>query len=620
MIQQRWMRKCLGLWALLGLAGCASWPGVWQGPDPLAWRSVASEREQFAVFREVMARPARVSALADHLQQGAARAAAQGHDGTSTPPEQATSVLWSLLRGLSSRARDAQVVDVPQGPGMRGERGGVDGATEQALQSLPTALGDAVRVQLLAMLQAQRWLDRALAEVPQEFTRQEVLSGRVDAVQLAHASARVDLPALGQGIQVLIDATAQLKAVVEALAQAQQLPAVRWQHQTEWGWVHVDTTGASQSYAPEDVWLWLKVGGDDRYGLDAFHGASDRRAVRVLLDTGGDDVYSSDAAGADAAAGVLGLGLLWDGQGHDRWQCSRWCQAAGLLGAGVLVNERGGQDEFKAQSQAQAHAVGGLALLASNMGGAGEGAFAQGHTVYTALNDAQGSAGPSGVAGLVDAVGDDRYELAPWPLVAASAQLPDRNSSMGQGAGRGWWGGAAGREGLRTAGGVGVLLDLQGNDHYRAQVFAQGAGYQEGLGVLVDGGGDNRFEAAWYALGAAAHGGAGILVASGGGDDVYRVSHVTSLGAGHDAALGWFEDRAGHDVYALSDVGFGVGLDGGVGVFIDTVGQNCFAVSGSLQRVRGQSIWLQRPERRKLREGLGVFRARESEGRCESSR
>lgn len=531
-----------------------------------------------------------------------------------------------MVRGLSARARDGHRLVSADQPHLALARTVLDAPTEQALRSLPWALGEALQVQLLAMQEAQHWLDGALDQVPEEFTRQALLSGRLDGAQVAHGAAKVDLPGLAQGMQVLIDATARLKAVVEALARAQQLPAVRWQHRTPWGWVHVDTTGASLSLAPEDVWLWLKVGGDDQYDLDAFHGPSDRRAVRVLLDTGGDDVYSATQAGADAAAGVLGLSVLWDGQGHDRWQCSRWCQGAGWLGAGVLVNEGGGQDEFSAQTQAQAYAVGGLALLASNMGVvmgvkgvSGSGDVADGNTVYSALSDAQGSAGPSGVALLVDAVGDDRYALAPLPLVAASAQLPDRNSSMGQGAGRGWWG-RSGHDALSTAGGVGVLVDLQGDDHYVAQVFAQGAGYHEGLGVLVDAGGRNRFEAAWYALGAAAHGAAGVMVASGSGDDVYSVSHVTALGAGHDAALGWFEDRGGHDVYALSDVGLGVGLEGGVGVFVDTQGHNCFAVGSGLQRVKGQSFWLSTKPRRQLREGVGVFRVGDLEERCESNR
>lgn len=620
MIWQRWFRWGLGLLAVLTLAGCASWPAVWRGPDPLAWARGATEGDQFAVFRELMANPGRASGWADHLQQGAVRAAALGPGGASASPDVAASELWSLVRGLSSRARDAHAVDQVQGAWLTGEPEAWDESTEQALRSLPVGLQEALRVQLLAMVQAQRWLDRALAQLPPELTRQNLLSERVAGVQVAQAAARVDLPALGQGMQVLIDATAHLRAVVMRLAQAQQLPAMRWQHKTVWGWVYVDTTGQSHSHAPEDVWLWLKVGGDDRYALEAFHGASDRRAVRVLVDTGGDDVYSAVDAGADAAVGVLGLSLMWDAQGHDRWVCSRWCQGAGWLGAGVLVNEGVGRDEFTAQTQAQAHAVGGLALLVSNMGREVRGAMAQGDTVFSALNDAQGSAGPSGVALLVDAVGNDRYDLAALPLVAASAQLPDRNSSMGQGAGRGWWGVVPGREAVSTAGGVGVLVDLQGDDHYSAQVFAQGAGYHEGLGFLVDAGGNNRFVAAWYAMGAAAHGGAGVLVASGSGDDVYRVSHVTSLGAGHDAALGWFEDRAGHDVYAISDVGLGVGLDAGVGVFMDMHGHNCMAVSGSQKRVKGQSIWLLSPERRKLRAGWGVFKAMTSEKPCESNR
>jgi hypothetical protein len=263
---------------------------------------------------------------------------------------------------------------------------------------------------------------------------------------------------------------------------------------------------------------------------------------------------------------------------------------------------------LEAQTQAQAFALGGLAFLASVGTDPTEAikGSAQEATRYAALSDAQGSAGPSGVALLLDTQGDDHYSLSALPLVAPSAQLPERNRSTGQGMGRGWRLLQDGRAVLATAGGVGVLIDLQGNDHYSAQVFAQGAGYHEGLGLLIDGGGHNTHEAAWYALGAAAHGGAGVFVASGVGNDVYRISHVTALGAGHDASVGWFEDRGGNDHYSLGDMGLGIGSDGGSGFFLDRGGADCFEGQAAHARVQGRRVWLQHPPR--LRAGVAVFR------------
>jgi hypothetical protein len=165
-----------------------------------------------------------------------------------------------------------------------------------------------------------------------------------------------------------------------------------------------------------------------------------------------------------------------------------------------------------------------------------------GDDAMTALTHAQGSAGPLGAAWLINEAGNDRYVLGNARLVQASSQLPERNASMGQGAGRGW----RGREGAPdTPGGVGLLVDLAGDDHYTAQVFAQGVGFQQGMGVLVDAGGNNHHSAAWYALGAAAHQAVGVFWASGAGSDVYEVSHSSALGAATDRSVGWFEKSKG---------------------------------------------------------------------------
>ena len=592
------VRLCC-VWAGLALAGCAHFGAPWAGPEPLAWRFDGTAAEQFNAYRALMTRPGRASAWADELQ-----AAAQGADAQAAT---ALPALWALLQGLSTRERDRP--HPAAGSVAIGVQGDGRGASSPAalLAPLPAVLRAPVQAQLQAMLGAQQTLTHALRHLPPELRRDALLRDDADALQIARLAPQVDLPALGAAMHTVIDATAQLRATLGRLEREGQLPRLLWRHHTPQGWVHVDTTGESRDEAPQDVWLWVKVGGDDRYRLDQFHGAGGHQrapAVRVLLDTDGDDEYESTVAGGDASAGVLGLSLHWDGGGRDAWRCTRWCQGAALLGAAALVNEGAAADHLRAQTQAQAHAVGGLALLASNTRRVIEGSAA---THYEALSDAQASAGPSGVALLVDAHGDDRYSLAARPLVAPSSQLPERNRSMGQGAGRGWRFIDSGQDVLETAGGIGVLIDLQGDDDYSAQVFAQGAGYQQGLGALIDARGSNRHHAAWYALGAAAHGGAGVFVASGAGDDDYRVSHVTALGAGHDFALGWFEDRGGNDRYAIGDVGLGVSSDRGSGVFIDTAGRNCVRIDGPQRRVMGHRFLSQPAIASAARAGSAVF-------------
>ena len=253
------------------------------------------------------------------------------------------------------------------------------------------------------------------------------------------------------------------------------------------------------------------------------------------MDLRGNDTYISEHEGADPSVGFLGLGLLWDGDGRNQYSGTWLAQGAALMGAGVLVDaSRTGAagSQMEATGHAQAFALDGLALL---MAGDGDDAM-------TALTHAQGSAGPLGAAWLINTAGNDRYVLGNARVVQASSQLPERNASMGQGAGRGW----RGRDGAAdTPGGVGLLVDLAGDDHYTAQVFAQGVGFQQGMGVLVDAGGNNHHTAAWYALGAAAHQAVGVFWASGAGADVYEVSHSSGLGAATDKSVGWFEKSKG---------------------------------------------------------------------------
>jgi hypothetical protein len=186
---------------------------------------------------------------------------------------------------------------------------------------------------------------------------------------------------------------------------------------------------------------------------------------------------------------------------------------------------------------------------------------------------------------LVDTGGNDRYTLNNVPLVRPSPQLPDRNTSMGQGAGYGMRGDFF--DGRSTAGGIGLLLDLAGNDHYEAQVFAQGVGYSEGLGMLLDDGGNDRFESAWYAMGAGVHYAAGILLKRGVGNDVYRSTHEMALGSANDLSVGVFVDEGGHDEYTVGQLSLGHAHANGTGIFVDGAGNDRYTVMSATCRALG---------------------------------
>ncbi len=109
--------------------------------------------------------------------------------------------------------------------------------------------------------------------------------------------------------------------------------------------------------------------------------------------------------------------------------------------------------------------------------------------------------------------------------------------------------------------GVGLLLDLAGNDVYTGARFTQGSGLL-GVGLLADLAGDDLYLAREYAQGAALWG-LGLLLDES-GDDQYRAT-LLAQGMGGPKGLGLLLDRAGEDRYHAS--GHHPGTYGSEGIF-----------------------------------------------------
>lgn len=446
---------------------------------------------------------------------------------------------------------------------------------------LPAPLRDEIARMLAAVARAEHFRQRAFAAFPPSATPALLIRQAIDgdlqpfeAPDFRDLIMKVDKEALYAGMLELTEATERLTRFL----LAGPLPAAKLRFATALGDVLIDTGTRDDTHEVGDLVLLIDMGGDDHY---RFQPCSTSARIGIVIDAAGNDHYLATATAAGAAAAVLGYSLLWDGGGNDLYGPSplsagasaepvatneRLTQAAALFGAALLV-DAGGDDRYRALSHAQGWALGGTAVLLDRSG----------NDDFHALAFAQGSASAQGVALLVDRNGNDRYTLAATPLVLPSSQLPERNLSMGQGAAMGHAG--AGGDGRSLAGGIGALFDFSGDDHYHAQLFAQGAGYHEGLGILFDGGGSDRFDAAWYAMGAAAHRAAGVLLKRGKGADHYRASHSTAIGAAHDLSLAFFVDEGGDDHYSLGDVGFGAAHDNSSAVFVDAAGNDEYAVS-----------------------------------------
>jgi hypothetical protein len=578
-------------------AGAASSSGA---PDLTGLDASPTREQQLPLFRAVMSAPLdapyRAGVLADAIRPE-----------VGSPHElmSAAGALWGArLRraagaGMGSIDASLQAAADPLAVGlawMASTSPGAGWVPELPDHArLPNPLRFELARVLAAMSQSQQFLRRAFERFPPGVTpqllRRQALDARpapFETPDFRRLLPLVEREAVLAGMLDLVGAVERLQRFVRT---NKALPPVAFSLQTPFGWIVVDTTGRDNRHQLKDPLLVLDVGGDDNY---EFLARGDSHAISVVLDHLGDDRYTAAVPGADPSSATLGYGILWDTAGNDHYTGTQQAQASALFGAALLV-DGGGSNQFVASHHSQAHAIGGLAVLA----GAG------GHDEYTAQTYSQAAGGPLGVAMLVDPGGNDRYTLSNTPLVRPSPQLPDRNASMGQGAGYGVR--AVFFDGRSAAGGTGLLLDLAGNDRYEAQVFAQGVGFYEGLGLLLDDGGNDRFESAWYAMGAGVHSAAGVLLKRGIGHDVYRSSHEMALGTGNDLSVGVFVDEAGDDEYIVGQLSLGVAFANSTGVFADGAGNDRYSVGSPTCAALGAALMQQWGTPRETWPSLGLF-------------
>lgn len=265
----------------------------------------------------------------------------------------------------------------------------------------------------------------------------------------------------------------------------------------------------------------------------------------ILVDEGGDDVYTAGGRGANGGNYPYGAGLLLDLGGSDRYLAtSVGVNGGAKFGAGALIDLEG-DDEYAATGGGGVNGageyVGGMGFLYD---GAGNDRYTARATSGTFTDASNGGGGPQGRGFLVDRGGDDVYD-------------------GGSGASNG--GGEAG---------VGFLLDAAGHDRYIAGSFgANGGAFNNGTGHLIDLEGNDSYTAGSIGTnGGGAQTGIGLLVDVT-GDDSYVALAGGANGAGF-TGLGLLLDLGGVDAYDDDDGGSGADVTvvpkGLVGGQIDT--------------------------------------------------
>jgi hypothetical protein len=260
----------------------------------------------------------------------------------------------------------------------------------------------------------------------------------------------------------------------------------------------------------------------------------------------------SDVAGG---AGVLGCGTVYDYGGNDRFMGKNVCFGAGLAGSGVLMKD-GGLDEYRGKGLTQGAAMFGVGLCIDT----------RGNDRYDSGAYAQGFGGTKGFGWLVEQAGNDVYTIG--GLHSGAPLDPKSWECMGQGTGSGYREETGGE-----SGGIGLLLDLKGDDLYKGGLYCQGSSYWFALGALIDMDGNDTYIADYYSQSAAMHDTAAYLIDYK-GDDIHTVRTGAMHCIGHDNGIAVMLDREGDDIYSGKDSQPSKAIANGVSIFIDSAGND----------------------------------------------
>jgi hypothetical protein len=359
--------------------------------------------------------------------------------------------------------------------------------------------------------------------------------------------------------------------------------------ETPFGRIIVGGKGPNTYTLSAGTALIIDLGGDDAYaGLIA---ASDfEHGLSVAIDLAGNDVYQATPMGL--ATGRLGVGLLVDRAGDDVYHLSQGTGGAGFAGLGILY-DRSGDDQYHGSLFTQGAAVAGLGLL---LDGAG-------HDRHTSSAYAVGFGGPGGVGAVIDVAGNDDYQCGDTIVSDYTAREEPESKpgdarfqydcfGIGAGSGKRIFVREVNKRPYGLGGGLGLLLDLNGNDRYRSGNFSQGAGYFFGVGLKLDLAGNDDHAAARFGHAAGAHAGVGLFIDAE-GDDRYRSTGPTyNGGAAWDRSVMLAVDAGpGNDRYDLrSSTGLGRAEHHAWSVFIEEGGQDRYDLSSGMGMALEQSM------------------------------
>lgn len=497
--------------------------------------------------------------------------------------------LLHAMTTLLERAGDPLGHGVTFGKPAAEREGDPMAALRDELVKVPGTLHLPLAKYLLNLLEAREWIDRGLRRVPQELRDAvfdavpQLSEGTPDGSRYFPAiddvARLIDEHSLWYGCLKAVQATQDARRELRAIpAPADGWPEFEFRLASPWGTVLFDHR-ASGDLQVDDPFLIVRVAsGGALRGVVAATARRRPLSVALLLDSaqsvgcGADDDLRQCSSSA-LATGILGCGILYSaGDQSTVYRTRDWGMGAGLFGLGALIDE-GGDDNYRMRSVGMGAAYFGAGLLLD----------AAGNDRYVLEEgDGEGFGGPGGIGVLADRSGDDFYYAEPDP---AKAGRPDYHSDFkvaannAQGAGFGRRG--DGSDGHAWAGGLGALIDVDGNDTYRAGNFSLGVGYWYGTGLVWDGGGNDEYRSVYYTQGSGAHFAIGALIDES-GDDTHILGDTAgaALGFGWDGVNGFLIDRGqGNDRYEAKFDSIAMATKRSNAYFIDEGGDDTYILN-----------------------------------------
>ena len=438
---------------------------------------------------------------------------------------------------------------------------------ERNWAAMPQELKEACTVLVPAIYQTHAIREGILAALPEDAKRAISDYRRKDVkglITLIEASKKVEMSkVLDMGLTMAF----AMDRATPALNKTKEKNYGRFRYLFETPLGVAIISGSQNDYYTRDAFLVIDIGGDDLYANSAGGASPSGKGVSVCIDLEGDDVYSSGEDFVQGAA-CLGVGILADMGGSDKYLADSYAQGCGFLGTGILFDTEG-NDRRAAEIMCQGAGYFGFGIHIDGSGSDN----------YVASAYAQGCGRMLGVGICCDIEGNDKYFAG--GRYRDTSRHANTYMSQSQGYGEGFFlrkieQGRTTRIHRLYPGGIGILYDRSGNDSYRGQVFCQGMGYFYAMGICMDIEGNDSYEGYWYSQGASAHFAVGACFDFS-GDDTYRTPHQ-ALGNGRDFSQALFFDGGGNDRYNADERSIGSGdLRNGFGIFVDLSGSDSYS-------------------------------------------